>query len=333
LNRWVDAAACTAALFGETSTANVFLLGVAYQAGALPVSAANIERALEINGVSVDRNVAAFRWGRAWCHSPDSLAAVVDAHTDTTSASLPTRLARRIDALGLAAPTDDLVRMLTADLVDYQSANYAARFLDAIVPIADVDNRLSTGDHRLTEAASRNLHKLMAYKDEYEVARLLLGPEADRAARTVGGRRTKVTWHLHPPALKSIGLDRKIRLGPSARPIMKFLASAKRLRGTPIDPFGHAHVRRLERELREEFIATLAELTERIDEINYDLAVRIVELPDGVRGYEDLKVRRAAEYRVALAESMQALRRPGADPAGHQELSHQTEHPPTKDSP
>jgi indolepyruvate ferredoxin oxidoreductase len=332
LNRWVDTGRITRALFGETSTANVFLLGVAYQVGALPISAAGIERALEINGVSVKRNIAAFQWGRAWCHDPDGVTATVMGATTSVSRSrpLPNGLATRINGLSPEVGPRDLVRMLAEDLAAYQSPAYATRFVDVIERVAHADERVGSGA-RFTVAASQNLHRLMAYKDEYEVARLLLAPEASRAATTVGGVRTKVTWHLHPPALKSIGLKRKIRLGPRSRPIMVALAAAKPLRGTALDPFGRAHVRRLERELRDEFIATLLEIADRVDTNNYDAAVAIAALPDMVRGYEELKVQRAAEYRSALVPALDAFRNSGRSAAQESALSQH--HPTTKDAP
>jgi indolepyruvate ferredoxin oxidoreductase len=331
LNRWVDAGRITRGLFGETSTANVFLLGVAYQAGALPISAAGIERALEINGVSVERNIAAFRWGRAWCHDPAGVTATVVGNATSSSKSrpLPQRLSARIEGLSTDVDARDLVRLLTEDLAAYQSPTYATTFVDVIERVVAADTRVGTGS-RFTSTASQNLHRLMAYKDEYEVARLLLTPDAARAATTVGGRRTKVTWHLHPPALKSLGLKRKIRLGPQARPIMIALAAAKPLRGTAFDPFGRAHVRRLERELRDEFIAVLIEIADRVDASTYDAAVAIAGLPDMVRGYEDLKVRRAGEYRSALSPALDAFRQSGR--AATQDPASSHHHPTTKDA-
>ena len=115
--------------------------------------------------------------------------------------------------------------------------------------------------------------------------------------------------------LKSLGLKRKIRLGPRARPILVALAASKALRGTTLDPFGRASVRKLERALRDEFIATLLAVAPQVDDGNYDAAVAVAELPDMVRGYEDLKVRRAAEYRTALSAALQAFRATTGGPA------------------
>ncbi|MEO1059221.1 MAG: DUF6537 domain-containing protein, partial [Actinomycetota bacterium] len=161
-----------------------------------------------------------------------------------------------------------------------------------------------------TAAVARNLYKLMAYKDEYEVARLLLAEEGQRGYAAVAGEGTapEVTYLLHPPMLRAMGIDRKLRLQRSAVPALRALRRGKRLRGTLADPFRWAEVRRVERAMIPEDIAAVDRLCARIqaDPSAETLATvtEIAALPDAVRGYEDLKLRRAAAYRSELARRL-----------------------------
>jgi indolepyruvate ferredoxin oxidoreductase len=168
---------------------------------------------------------------------------------------------------------------------------------------------VAPGSQVLTETAARNLHKLMAYKDEYEVARLALLPESQAQYAAVGGPRTKVTYHLHPPMLRSLGLDRKLEFRRTGEPSFKVLRSMKRLRGTLADPFRWAEVRRLERAMIPEYEAALDTLVKGLDPANVDAAVEIAGLPDQVRGYEHIKLERAKRYRAELATHLAGFRR------------------------
>ncbi len=294
LNRFVDAGAITQALFGSTASANIFLVGVALQSGVLPVTPDRVEEAIELNGVAVDTNRAAFRAGRHWAISPEAYAqhAEVKADYDLDVPELSAKLARRANAFGI-----DIIATLAADLVAYQNEKYAARFLDL------VEEGAALGSDGLTEAIARGYHKLLAYKDEYEVARLLVGPEAQRAAQAIGGPEPKVSWRLHPPMLKAIGMDDKINIPASAGiPAMKALARGKRLRGTRLDPFGRAEVRVVERAMIDEFEVAMRTTLDRTKrgEFTIERAVEIATLPMDVRGYEDIKLRRAETFRAAL---------------------------------
>ena len=268
----VDAQRLVTALLGDETTVNVFMVGVATQAGHVPVGHAAIERAIELNGVSVAKNLAAFAWGRAWVADAASVerAAGFDAEVDATP----------------------LRERLSADLRGYQSAAYAARF-DAVV-----DEVAALGHDELTAAVARHLHKLMAYKDEYEVARLLLLTSPKKA-----------TWHLHPPALRSMGMRSKMRLGPATRPAFWLLRSMRRVRGTPFDVFGWAAVRRTERAMVPEYIRAVQSMLPHVTSATLDEAVAIASLPDRVRGYEELKMERASAYRDELATRVAAFTR------------------------
>ncbi len=291
-NLFLDAAGLADGLLGSTTTANILLLGAAVQAGAIPVAPGAIEQAIALNGVAVDTNLAAFRWGRAWVSD-----------------------ARLVEgAAGLARPAepeslDDLVERLAADLVDYQSDAYADRFRSAISAARAAERASGVGSTRYSEAVTRNLHKLMAYKDEYEVARLLLDDDARAGYEAVGGAKTTVTYHLHPPMLRSLGLDRKLKLQRSAAPALRALRAAKALRGTLADPFRWAEVRRVERALIPEYLGAIDTLNRRLSADSYDESVEIASLPDQVRGYEDIKLRRVAAYRAELARRIAATSR------------------------
>jgi indolepyruvate ferredoxin oxidoreductase len=160
----------------------------------------------------------------------------------------------------------------------------------------------------LVEAAARSLHKLMAYKDEYEVARLMTKPEARAAAEAVGGKRADIRFLLHPPMLKALGLDDKLAISDSMLPVFEALKRGKRLRGTRLDPFGATEMRRLERDLIGEFEDVLAVLAATTTSETIDATIAIARLPDIVRGYEDLRLRRIAEYRQTLTEALAAFR-------------------------
>ncbi|MDX2378562.1 MAG: indolepyruvate ferredoxin oxidoreductase family protein [Acidimicrobiia bacterium] len=307
----LDAAALADRLAGGAAGANIVLLGVAVQTGLLPVSPASIERAITLNGVAVERNTAAFGWGRRWAHDADDVERLAsDGERQSSDAvtvpALPPRLAARVDALVGTDELGDTLRMLTADLVGYQNAAYAARFLDGVAAARDAERRnVSAETTALTEAVARSLHKLMAYKDEYEVARLMLLPEASAAvAEAVGGTAASVTWQLHPPTIRALGRQGKTGFPSWTRPMFRALAKGKRLRGTPADPFGRAALRGLERELPGAFLDAMDHAYRSLDATNLDAAIAIARLPDQVRGYETLKERRIAEYRASLATAL-----------------------------
>jgi indolepyruvate ferredoxin oxidoreductase len=291
-NRFLDAARLADGLLGSTTTANIVLLGAAVQAGAIPVPVEAIEQAIRLNGVAVDSNLAAFRWGRAWTLDNDR----VERAAGMTRTVGPESL-------------EQLVERLAVDLLEYQSSAYAERFRSVIDSTRTAERSSGVTSTRYSEAVARNLHKLMAYKDEYEVARLLLDDAARTGYEAVGGPRTSVTYHLHPPMLRSLGLERKLKLQRSAVPALRALRAGKRLRGTLADPFRWAEVRRVERAMIPEYIGAITTLNRRLTAERYDASVEIASLPGQVRGYEDLKLRRAAEYRAALAVRMAEMSR------------------------
>ncbi|MFQ5558088.1 MAG: DUF6537 domain-containing protein, partial [Acidimicrobiales bacterium] len=304
---WMDAADLTERLVGDSTPANVFVLGAALQAGLVPVAAAAVREAIGLNGVAVEANLAALDWGRSWVDDPEAVIATAAAQpserdVEVVVPELPDPLTARVAEMPNTDGLREIVTLRAADLVAYQNRAYAARYLDVIERVVSAE-RAVADSVRLAAAVARGLHRFMAYKDEYEVARLLLAPEARAAARAAGGGG-RVVWHLHPPVLRSLGLRRKLRFGRWSRPVMRLLAAGRRVRGRGIDPFGRSEVRRLERELIVEYEQVVERLLAGLSGSSLDRAVEIAELADLVRGFEQLKVRRAREYRAAVAAAL-----------------------------
>ena len=200
-----------------------------------------------------------------------------------------------------------LVQLRVAELIAYQSRRYAQRYLDEVVRVARVEHEQTGGGSGVAEAYAHGLHKLMAYKDEYEVARLhlLAAEEARRDAEF--GPGAKVQIMLQPPLLRAMGLDRKLKLGRWAFPALAALRRARRLRGTALDPFGHAHVRRVERRLVGEYRDLVDAALEHLTPATAPQVAEIAALPDLVRGYEDIKLAGVERFRERAAELSAAL--------------------------
>ncbi|MFD5094407.1 indolepyruvate ferredoxin oxidoreductase family protein [Amycolatopsis thailandensis] len=290
----LDARALAETLFDDDQFANILQLGAAHQTGAIPLDAASLERAIELNGVAVAGNLQAFRRGRQLVADPDGLHAAV-APPAVAAAPAPSAAALRARALVQAEQGSELARLLdirVPELVQYQDVRYAREYAEFVERI-----RVLEGDSTaVTEAVARNLHKLMAYKDEYEVARLSLDPAVIAGIEAEFGVGSRYAYRLHPPVLRALGMKRKIALGPKFRPVFVALRAARKLRGTRWDPFGKAHVRKVERELvtqyRETILAAFG--TEAADR---GRLLALAELPDLVRGYEDVKLANVEAYR------------------------------------
>jgi indolepyruvate ferredoxin oxidoreductase len=208
-----------------------------------------------------------------------------------------------IDCSSLPAAGWRHVRWLAGDLVEYQDEALARRFARLVGETAAAERRVG-GDGHLTAGVAFGYHKLLAYKDEYEVARLLLDHPA------VDPSEGDTTWLLHPPALRARGLGHKIRLGTWLRPVMRALRACRRVRGTALDPFGRTELRRIERQLPSEYAAAIGSILTRLDASNLVQAAEIARLPDRVRGYERIKERSVASYREDLAERLARFPQP-----------------------
>jgi indolepyruvate ferredoxin oxidoreductase len=291
--QWADAEAITNAAFGDAQTANVFVVGMALQAGALPIAPEFMEEALELNGVQVDANIRALRLGRHTVVDPGGVVRML-------------HLAEEPDG-----GADAVIGMLADDLVAYQDDAYARAFREFVDTVARAESAAVPGSSVLTVAVARGLYKLMAYKDEYEVARLMLDDDGMTEAYDVADGGGRISYRLHPPMLRALGVDHKLGFGSWTRPAFRALAGGKRLRGTLADPFRWTEVRKAERQLPDEYRAAVSEVLDRLTADNLADAVHIAELPDLVRGYEGLKLRRVIEFRSRLAEAMAAFRGSG----------------------
>lgn len=313
---YLDPGAITENLFGSTQTSNMLMVGAAYQSGALPISAESVEQAIELNGVSVEANLQAFRRGRQAVADPDALAALVsDLHrpvsTATADRHVPSPACERVlTALGSEA-SDELravVALRVDELVSFQDEAYAADYVRRVEDLRAAERLQEGTSEQLTLAVAMYLHKLMAYKDEYEVARLAVEPEFAAQLAQDWGEGAVPALKLHPPALRAMGMKKKISIGPKAMPAMKALARMKRLRGTPLDVFGYAHVRKVERELLAEYRELVDRITAELrrmgpvgrDATWHDLALALAGLPDMVRGYEHVKLDNVDRYREEL---------------------------------
>jgi len=298
----VDAQAQARSALGSATYANVFLLGVAFQAGAIPLSAGAIEEAISLNGVAVAANRRAFGLGRRWLLAQDEVLAQGELPPQATAAAAPvTGLPPSVQA---APGLRDAVLVRLADLTEYQDSKYAARYLDFVSAVADREAAVvGGGRHDLSLAVAANLHKLMAYKDEYEVARLHL----NALAAGKFGSDVRVSFNLEPPVLKALGYDHKVEVGPWFRHVFRVLRAGRRLRGSRLDPFGLTEVRRLEQRLARDYVSGLRIALEVLTPDCYDAVCDLARLPDLVRGYEEVKLRNAARYDAQRQDLLHAI--------------------------
>jgi indolepyruvate ferredoxin oxidoreductase len=285
---FVDATRLATGLVGNAIGANMFLLGYAYQLGAVPLSAAAIERALELNGQAVAMNVAAFRWGRRAAVDRDAVEALVRPEAEQKDA-----------ARKLSQSFDEMVARRVEFLTEYQNAAYAARYRAWVDRASAAEAARAPGACGLAEAVARNLFKLMAYKDEYEVARLFAGDAfLDQVKNEFGGENLRFEFHLAPPLLarkdKATGLPRKMRFGHWLLPVFRLLARLKSLRGTAFDPFGYSEERRTERRLIADYEEMLEEALAGLTPENHPLAVGLAAIPEKIRGFGHVKMRHLA---------------------------------------
>jgi indolepyruvate ferredoxin oxidoreductase len=302
-SRFVDATRLATALLGNSIGANIFLVGYAWQIGALPLSAAAIERAIELNGEAVAMNLAAFAWGRRAAVDPASVEALIAQRAGPPSA-----------ARQLSQSFEETVARRVAFLTQYQDAAYAGRYRDRVNTAQSAEAARAPGKTGLAEAVARYLFKLMAYKDEYEVARLFTdGAFLDQVKSAFDGEDLRFEFHLAPPLLArrdpTTGLPRKMSFGPWMMPAYKLLARLKFLRGTALDPFGRSVERRTERALVRDYEAMLEEILAKLTPDNHHLAVGLAAIPEKIRGFGHVKARHliaAKADEAALLEQFRA---------------------------
>lgn len=219
----------------------------------------------------------------------------------TPDESADPRIEAIIAGAAFAPEVEKLVRQRVGELVAYQDVALARRYVAFVRRVAEAEARAVPGESRLSLAVARYLYKLMAYKDEYEVARLYLDPRFEQQLAAQFPEGGRMTYHLHPPMLRALGMEKKLELPADFRLAFQALYAMRRLRGTPLDLFGYAEVRRVERELIGDYARRVRAAAEGLTPESYARAVALAELPDMVRGYEAIKLRNVAKYREALA--------------------------------
>ena len=288
----LDAQALSERLFGDHMMANTLALGAAYQRGLLPVSLKALEQAIRLNGAAVDKNLAALAWGRAVVAAPDEVERATRPPDELPAAPELSDLERELVDLAVDGDRGELRRIVEVrvpELVAYQNSAYARRYAEVVRRVQVAERERTPASEELVVAVARNLFKLMAYKDEYEVARLhprrlRAGAAAQRAGRWVED--------LVQPSPAAAARDRP-QSQAQARPwftALRALRRLRRLRGTWLDPFGYAKVRRVERALVGEYEQMIDEALERLTPATHATAVELRELPEVIRG-EEIKLR------------------------------------------
>ena len=301
-NVFFDAIGLAEALFDDHMMANMIVIGAAFQAGTLPMSANAIERAIELNGVKVEDNQHAFRAGRlavadsAWLENLEiKRAGAVEVEAE------PSPAARRlIYEVGASGELKRLLEIRVPELIAFQNEAYAKRYVEDVKRVIDAEQAVCPGVTDLSEAFARYLFKLMAYKDEYEVARLSLKREVQATLTEQFGERARLHYHLQPPFLKALGLKRKIKVGRWFDLVYRGLHQLRFLRGTPFDLFGYDRVRRTERDLIVQYRQLVFDALESLSAENYAQAVKLAELPDMIRGYDEVKLGNVERFQDAV---------------------------------
>ncbi len=287
-------------VFDNHLLANVVLLGAAYQLAGLPLSLADVERALQRQGRAAADNREAFEWGRWAVHDSAAVGARLPGSDEQSrlfdpSSGALVRAGRLVSAFPVSLR--DVLARRAAQVIDYQDEALTRRFLDLVSRVAAVDD--ASHQWALTRAVAESWFKLLTYKDEYEVARLHLKVDYDRVARDLGiDGPYSVTYHLHPPVLRRIGLKKKLPMGKPYELAFHVLRGMRQLRGTPFDPFGWHRDRRTERALIEEYEQLVTRLIDA--DASYDTMVGTAESPMAIKGYGPIKEAAVGRWRAAV---------------------------------
>jgi indolepyruvate ferredoxin oxidoreductase len=283
-----NADAASTKLLGDSIYTNPMMLGFAWQKGWLPLAHESLMRAIELNGVTVDKNKAAFEWGRRAAHdwaAVEKLLSPAQVIEFKKRDTLDTLIARRVDFL-----------------TQYQDAAYAKQYSDFVGKVRAAEAPL--GKSALTEAVARSLFKLMAYKDEYEVARLYTQTGFEERIASMFEGDYKINFHLAPPAIakrNDKGELVKRKFGPATMSLFKLLARLKGLRGTAFDPFGRTEERRTERALIGEYRASVEQMLSSLSAANHALAIEVARIPEQIKGFGHVKERNLAAARERWA--------------------------------
>jgi indolepyruvate ferredoxin oxidoreductase len=297
---FLDATRLATGLMGDSIATNLFMVGYAYQRGLLPVGEAAIRKAIELNGTAIESNLQSFRWGRLAAVDPARVAA----------AAFPAEA--KPESQQLSQTIDEAIERRVRFLTGYQDAAYAKRYTDFVARVRAVEAQKQPGATDLSEAVARYYFKLLAIKDEYEVARLYAETDfLQRIAAQFEGDYTLDFW-LAPPTTNKpdakTGEARKTRYGPWMMPVFRVLAKMRRLRGTPLDVFGRSAERRMERQLITDYETLVEEVLARLDPRNYGTAVELASIPEHIRGYGHVKNRHLAAAKLREAALLDQFR-------------------------
>jgi indolepyruvate ferredoxin oxidoreductase len=301
---FIDATSIATTLMGNSIAANMFMLGFAWQQGLVPLSEAAVLKAIELNGEAIEMNTQAFVWGRRAAADP----AAVDAFV--------TPLRKPTASRQLSQTLDEIVARRVAFLTDYQNAAYGERYRALVRRVGEVERARVPGESALAEAVAKYLFKLMAYKDEYEVARLYTdGSFAKQVAATFEGDM-RMEVHLAPPILgrkDDKGHPKKTTFGPWMFKAFGLLARFRFLRGTPLDIFGYSEERRTERKLIADYEAMIEEILTRLSPEKHAIAVALASIPEKIRGFGHVKARHLIPAKAEEADLLAKFR--GETPA------------------
>jgi indolepyruvate ferredoxin oxidoreductase len=279
----INANTLAARLLGNTIYANVMMLGSAWQHGLVPVSLDALKRAIELNGVEIEKNKQAFDWGRVAAANPD----VVEQYCGS--------------GLSREESLDNIIQRRADFLVDYQNRALAERYTSLVQRVRDADG----SSEELTEVVAKSYFKLLSYKDEYEVARLHTQTGFLESIRESYGDKAKVRFHMAPPLLSrkkdGRGRPRKMEFGAGTVPLLKLLAKMRGLRGTKLDVFGLSADRRTERALIREFEDRVDELLPTLSDSNANRILKVFASYMDIRGYGPVKDQAIEDVRSLLA--------------------------------
>ncbi|MGI9483013.1 MAG: indolepyruvate ferredoxin oxidoreductase family protein [Hyphomicrobiales bacterium] len=302
---FVNATRIATALMGDSIAANMFTLGFAWQRGRLPVSREAIEQAITMNGVAIEMNLKSFEWGRRAAHNLKAVEKIVAERTvgDETELTKSHHASKSLD---------EMIARRVEFLTDYQNAAYADRYSALVEKVRARESEIKAGSEELAKTVARYGFKLMAYKDEYEVARLFTSAGFSRAVAARFTGDYKIKHHLAPPLFArrdpATGHLMKKEFGPWMMTAFKVLSNFKWLRGTMFDPFGYSAERKTERALITGYENQMDELLEKLKPANISLAAEIASLPEQIRGFGHVKEKHIAGVKEQEEELLKAYR-------------------------
>lgn len=289
----VTANALATSLMGDSIFANVMTLGLAWQKGIVPIGLAAIEQAFKLNNVAVDDNLQAFNWGRLLATDEDlvkELAGINPAKPDTL---------------------DEVIERRVKYLTEYQNKAYADKYVALLARVKETDQSLNADGLALTRAVADNAFKVMAYKDEYEIARLYCDDQFTKQIKKNFDGNYKVSFYLAPPLLPlgkdTQGRPKKIKFGPWMAFVFKVLMRLKGVRGTAIDPFTYGRDRRLEVSMRDDYLLSIDNMLSNLNSENYARAVQLASLPYEVRGFGIVKEKAINNFYLELEKLAKSM--------------------------